>query len=133
MNQPPQSGPNGPAVKQSLKEAKRTCEALAAALGSMDIAAVITTDKTPEEYKLAIEYRDEIAAMRTIGNNSQASVRNMRMNASEGVIDKKLQSIDEGYDKFLADIEVLYENVVLWIEDYEKVHGRISDDSAQKA
>lgn len=99
----------------------------------MDIAAVITTDKTPEEYKLAIEYRDEIAAMRTIGNNSQTSVRNMRMNASEGAIDKKLQSIDEGYDKFLADIEVLYENVVLWIEDYEKVHGRISDDSAQKA
>ncbi|WQF75298.1 hypothetical protein CDEST_00312 [Colletotrichum destructivum] len=117
MNQPPQSGPNGPAVEQFLKEAKETCEALAAMLGSMDIAAVITTDKTPEEYRLAIIYRDELDGMRTIGSYWQTSVRNMRMNAPEGEMAKKLQDIDEGFDKFLADIEILYENVVLWIEN----------------
>ncbi|TQN67633.1 hypothetical protein CSHISOI_07816 [Colletotrichum shisoi] len=125
MDQPPQSGPNGPAVEQSLEEARTTCETLVAMLGSMDIASVITTDKTLKEYHLAIIYRDELDGMRIIGNNWQTTVRNMRMNAPEGEMAKKLQDIDEGYGKFLADIEVLYDNVVLWIEDQEKVHGRI--------
>ncbi|TKW53883.1 hypothetical protein CTA1_9670 [Colletotrichum tanaceti] len=133
MNQPPLSGPAAAAVKQYVQEAKRMFEALAAALGSMDVAAVVATDKTPEEYNIAIEYRDEISAMRTMGKNSQTSVRKMRKDASEAVIAEKLQKIDEGYDKLLTSIDDLYQNVVLWIDDYENKHGRTGNDSAQKA
>ncbi|GKT46903.1 uncharacterized protein ColSpa_07084 [Colletotrichum spaethianum] len=133
MDKAPEPGPEDTPVNTSLKEAMKTCEILASALSSMNIAEVVETAKTPEEYKLVLEYKTQIFAMRTTAINSQAAVQDLRKNTSDETTAKALEEIEQGFDKFLTGIEGLLARVIEWIENYEHEPDRKDGDSAPAA
>ncbi|GKT54081.1 hypothetical protein ColTof4_06235 [Colletotrichum tofieldiae] len=111
----------------------KTCEILSTALSSMNIAEVVESAKTPEEYKLVLEYKTQIAAMRTTATNSRATVQELRKNTPDTTTAKALEEIEQGFDKFLTGIEGLLARVIEWMEDYEHEPGRANGDSAPAA
>ncbi|KZL85356.1 hypothetical protein CI238_07368, partial [Colletotrichum incanum] len=133
MDQPPKPGPENAPVNTCLHEAMKTCEILAAALSSMTIAEVVESAKTPEEYKLVLEYKAQIAAMRTTATNSRATVQELRKNTSDMTTAAALEEVEQGFDKFLTGIEGLLSRVIEWIEDYEHEPRGKDGDSAPAA